>query len=117
MKQATQQIKKSQKHISYTDMSFIGLFILSIVLARFWPLSGWSLVVLFAFIASLVLPFANYKDGLEMKPMLRAVAVGLALVGVRVMVLGGNYKFASVLMLLASGAIAGYLIKATKGNK
>ena len=125
MNKVTSHKIKQERRISYTAIAVVALYLLSVIVASFWPLSGWWLVATFTLVTSAVLIFANYKDGRDSKVMLRPVAIGLTLVGLRLATIGTgpdmmfrsvSYTIAGALMMLVGGAMAGYLLANYKGK-
>ena len=120
--------KKSFK-ISNVFMALILLYALSMLMARFWAFSGWSMVAALTFTSAIVLMYAAYKDTDSVKPALIPIAFLLIIVGLRFAMLGsgidGNIQndgngFVGSVMTTLGGALLGYRIsiaRKTNGKK
>jgi hypothetical protein len=112
------QIDTSHKNISYTTIAVVVLVVLSFIGARFWQLSGWWLVVVFAVLASTLLLLASYKDRQDIKAIMRPMALGFILLGLRLLGLhNSSYGFVGGAMLLIGGVMGGYILAEAKKRK
>ncbi len=72
----------------YSTLVIIALFITSFIGARFWPFSGWWLVVTFTIVSICALSIARHKDRKSIVDTLPVFSTILILLGLKLTSIG-----------------------------